>query len=457
VKIPTSTCSCSSRARATASSRFGFRPRSPKLYGSAVDWSYRTTPQEHLDGRAIYFPRGKTLGGSSSINAQMVLRGHRADQDSWQAPGWGSADVEEAYHRSEPLFPREQLRDPSPLSVAFVESAAAVGHARSTDLNGPDNEGVGLVPVSQRRGRRWSVADGYLRSAMRRPNLTVITNAHARRLVFEGRRALGVTYRADGRDQDALAGREVILSGGAINSPQLLLLSGVGPRAQLEQVGIDVAHDLPGVGRNLRDHIANGVFCRTRDAATLFSAESFRHLARWLLRRRGPLCSNVGEAAAFIRTRPELQGPDLELIFLPVLFVDEGLSKPPEDGLTIAAVALQPGSVGEVRLGSPDPNTLPSSIRATCPTQTMHACSSRASTTLAGSRPRSRSLGTWSRSSSRVRERARTTSCSHTCGRSRRRSTTPWARVGSVPTSWPSSTPSCGCGDSSGFALSTPR
>ena len=194
---------------------------------------------------------------------------------------------------------------------------------------------------------------------MRRPNLTVATNAQATRVVFDASRAVGVSYRLDGRGHEAAAAREVILSGGAINSPQLLLLSGIGPREPLEQVGIDLVHDLPGVGRNLRDHIANGLFCRTRDAVTLFSAESTRHLARWLVRRRGPLCSNVAEAAAFVRTRPDLPGPDLELIFAPVLFVDEGLSPPPEDGFTIAAVALQPGSVGEVRLRSADPDDPP--------------------------------------------------------------------------------------------------
>ena len=154
-----------------------------KLYGSAVDWSYRTTPQEQLDGREIYIPRGKTLGGSSSINAQMVLRGHRLDQDEWRELGWTSVDVEDAYRRSEASFPRAPLRNPSLLTEAFVAAAEAAGHRRSPDLNGPDNEGVGLVPVSQRRGRRWSVADGYLRPALRRPNLTVATNAQATRVV----------------------------------------------------------------------------------------------------------------------------------------------------------------------------------------------------------------------------------------------------------------------------------
>jgi choline dehydrogenase len=325
-----------------------------KLYGSVRDWSYRTVPQPGLDDREIYVPLGKTLGGSSSINAQMVLRGHAADQEAWRVPGWSSSDLAHAYARTEGVFPREPLREPSPLTHAFVAAAEASGIRRSADLNAPDNSGVGLVPVSQRRGRRWSVADGYLRPALRRPNLTVATNAEATRILLEHGRAVGVVYRLERREEEALARREVIVSAGAINSPRLLQLSGIGPRETLERVGVEVAHDLPGVGRNLRDHLANGIFCRSRDAVTLYSAESARNLARWLLRRSGPLCSNVGEAAAFVRTRPELPGPDLELIFAPVLFVDEGLRPPPEEGFTIAAVALQPRSVGEVTLRSAD-------------------------------------------------------------------------------------------------------
>jgi choline dehydrogenase len=330
-----------------------------KLYGSAVDWGYRTVPQENLDGREIYVPLGKTLGGSSSINAQMVLRGHAADQEAWQAPGWGWPEAEQAYACSSAAFAREPLRDPSPLTHAFVAAAEALGIPPSADLNAPDNSGVGLVPVSQRRGRRWSVADGYLRPALRRPNLTVATGARAARILIDRGRAAGVAYRLDGREEEARARRDVIVSCGTINSPQLLLLSGIGPREAIEGVGLELVHELPGVGRNLRDHLANGIFCRTHDAVTLFTAESRRNLVRWLVRRRGPLCSNVGEAVAFVRTRPELAAPDLELLFAPVLFVDEGLSPPPEDGVTIAAVALQPGSVGEVSLRSADPNDPP--------------------------------------------------------------------------------------------------
>ena len=325
-----------------------------KLYKSEVDWGYSTAPQAGLDGREIFFPRGKTLGGSSSISAMMVLRGHRGDYP-W-GPGWGWDAVEPYYRRSvEGPFPSAELLEPSPLTTAFVEAAVAAGLRHRENLNDPDNEGVGFVPVSQRKGRRWSTADGYLRPALRRPNLTVATQAHVTRVLVEDGRAVGVDYRLGEREEEARAEREVILCGGAINSPHLLLLSGIGPRHVLETAGIDVVHELPGVGRNLQDHLANGILARTTGAKTLYTAESYRNLVRFLARRRGPLTSNVAEGAAFVRSRAELQGPDLELVFAPVLYEEEGLVPPSEDGITLAAVLLQPRSFGTVQLRSADP------------------------------------------------------------------------------------------------------
>ncbi len=331
-----------------------------ELFRSKIDWAYETEPQAALDGRAVFFPRGRTLGGSTAMNAMMVLRGHRADQDAWGVPGWGWEDIEPAYARSVACFPAEAQRDHSPLTDSFLDAAAVVGLLRRNDLNDPDNEGVGLVPVSQRRGRRFSAADGYLRPAMRRPNLTVVTGARVTRVVVEGGTAVGVAFRVDGREEEARAGREVILAAGAVGSPKLLLLSGIGAREQLAHRGIDVAVDSPGVGRNLRDHVANGILLRTRGASTLRTAASPRHVLNWVARGRGPLSSNVAEAAAFVRSDPDLLAPDLELIFAPVLFEEEGLQRPSEDGVTIASVALQPASVGEVRLRSSDPLVPPS-------------------------------------------------------------------------------------------------
>lgn len=326
-----------------------------KLFDSSVDWGYRTAPQAGLGGREVFFPRGKVVGGTSSINAMMVLRGRPADQDAWGLPGWSWADVEPAYVRSAAgPFPLGVQRQPHPLTLAFVEAAVVAGIPRSTDLNGSGDEGVGLVPVSTRRGRRWSVADGYLRPALRRPNLTLVTGAHACRLLLDGGRAHGVAYRSGGTDEEARAAREVVLAAGAIDTPKLLLLSGVGPRDALDDVGIELVHDAPAVGRHLQDHLANGILVATEGIETLFTAERYRHLATWLVRRRGPLSSNVAEAAAFLRLDSSSGGPDLELIFAPVPFEEEGLQRPSRHGFTIATVALQPLSVGEVRLRSAD-------------------------------------------------------------------------------------------------------
>jgi choline dehydrogenase len=337
-----------------------------KLYRSEVDWGDSTIPQAGLDGREIVFPRGRALGGTAAINAMMVLRGHPADYDAWAAAGcrgWGWADVEPAFARSTQdeagPFPLAELRSRHVLTEAFVHSAQAAGIPLSDDLNGAETAGVGFVPVSQRRGRRFSVLDGYLRPALRRPNLTVVTDALVTRVLVEQGRARGVAFRLDGAgpeaEEEALAEREVVLAAGTVGTPHLLQLSGIGPRAPLEAAGVALVHELPGVGANLLDHLAGGLFALTRGADTLASAESLPNLLNWALRGRGPLTSNVGEAAAFVRTRPDLPAPDLELIFAPVLFEEEGLKQPTEDGLTLAVVLLRPQSTGTVTLRSADP------------------------------------------------------------------------------------------------------
>ena len=338
-----------------------------KLYRSAVDWGDSTVPQLELDGREIVFPRGRALGGSAVINAMMVLRGHPADYDAWAAdgcPGWSWVEAERAFRRSaqDGFFPRTDLRGRHALTEAFVHAAHSTGIPLNNDLNGADNAGVGFVPVSQRNGRRFSVVDGYLRPARRRPNLTVVTGALVTRVLVERGRARGVAYRLPSdasRDEEALAEREVVLSCGAIGTPHLLQLSGIGPREPLERAGVEVVRELDGVGANLRDHLAGGIFALTRGADTLASAESFRNLLTWALFGRGPLTSNVGEAAAFVRTSAHLAAPDLELLFAPVLFEEEGLKQPTEDGLTLAVVLLQPKSSGTVTLRSSDPLELP--------------------------------------------------------------------------------------------------
>lgn len=334
-----------------------------RLYRTEVDWGLATVPQPELDGRKLVFPLGRMLGGSSSMNAMIVARGHRLDYDEWNAvaPGWSWDDVLPYYERSaRGPFPLAELRDPSPLTDAFVAAAQVAGIRPCADLNGPDNEGVAVVPVSQRRGQRFSAADGYLAPARRRPNLTVQTGALVTRVLLHGSRAIGVSVRVSGSEEEVLAKRGVIVAAGAVHSPHVLQLSGVGPREVLEAAGIGVAHELPGVGEGLRDHVSSGIVVRTRPGVeTLTSAADFRNVLRWLAFRRGPLTSNVAEAVAFVRSTPDLPAPDLELVFAPVPFEEEGLAEPTEHGITVGVVQLQPRSIGSVRALSADPLVAP--------------------------------------------------------------------------------------------------
>jgi choline dehydrogenase len=336
-----------------------------KLYRTEVDWGDSTTPQPALDGREVVFPRGRMLGGTAAMNAMMVLRGHRADYDGWAAAGctgWSWDDVEPLFARSAAgAFPLAELPDRHVLAEAFVHAAQAVGIPLAADLNGEDNEGVGFVPVSQRRGRRFSVLEGYYASARRRPNLTVVTGALVTRVLIEDGRAVGVAFRPDGDEleDEAQCAREVVVCAGAVGTPHLLQLSGIGPRGPLEAAGVDVVHENPSVGANLLDHLANGLLVRTRGVETLASAESVPNLVRWALLGRGPLTSNLGEAVAFVRSRPGLAVPDLELLLAPVLFEEEGLKPPSEHGLTLAVVLLEPRSSGTVLLRSSDARVPP--------------------------------------------------------------------------------------------------
>ena len=346
-----------------------------KLFRTAADWNYRTAAETGLDGRELYWPRGKLLGGSSSINAQMWVRGHPADYDGWAAAGnegWGFADVLAHFRRLED-FARtptpwrgvggpqriEDLRDPNPTSLAFVRAAVAAGIPDNPDVNGEKNEGVGLTQVTQRRGRRWSAADAYLRPARRRRNLAIRTGAYAVRVLFDGRRATGVEYIQNGERFVAHAAREVILAAGAVNSPQLLLLSGVGPAEALGNHGIPVVADVPGVGRNLQDHLAVVIVVECRRPVTLVAADSFGKFLRWLLFRRGMLTSNVGEACALVKLGLGASAPDIELIFAPAPYIDHGFVKESRHALTVGVILLQPESVGAITLRSADPFMAP--------------------------------------------------------------------------------------------------
>jgi choline dehydrogenase len=330
-----------------------------KLFKSKFDWGYETVPQEGLNGRRIYFPRGKVLGGSSAMNAMMWVPGDRTDFDSWPE-GWRWENLQPYLRRVEDeACSITELADPNPMSRAFLKSAAEAGVAEPGDLRPESLEGASLVRVTQRRGLRSNAADNYLKPAKGRPNLTVLTEAQAIGITFEGLRAAGVRYRRKEQEDEVLAANEVILAAGAIGSPQILMVSGVGPADHLRERGVPVLFDLADVGQGLRDHpMAISLF----DASgkdSLYAAESPKQLLRLLLRRRGMLTSNVGEAAAFVRTDSGAQAPDLELIFGPVLYVEEGLVPPPAHGFSIAAVCLQPRSRGSVRLRSADPTEAP--------------------------------------------------------------------------------------------------
>jgi choline dehydrogenase len=333
-----------------------------KLFKSEVDWDYTTTPQAGLGGRRIYWPRGKTLGGSSSTNAMMAIPGHRSDYDGWADlgnAGWSFEELAPHFDRVYETLAVEELRDPNPLTHAFIEAAVQSGIPRSTKLGPADLEGVRQTPVTQRRGRRWSAADGYLRPVLRRPHLTVATSAQVTRVLFEGQRAVGIAYRDGGDEKVVRCARELILCGGAVNSPQLLLLSGVGPLDELARHQIKPVHELPGVGLNLHDHPVVTCLVEAVHPTTLYAAETAGNLARYLLLRRGMLTSNGPEAAAFVHSRPGLPAPDLELMFAPGLFQNEGLTPASAHGFTIMAIALQPHSAGSVRLRSADPLAKP--------------------------------------------------------------------------------------------------
>ena len=333
-----------------------------KLFRGDMDWNYRTEPQKELDGREIYWPRGKVLGGSSSMNAMMWVRGFAADYDEWgDAAGeqWNYANVEPYFRRIEsgPLSITRQ-RSPRSSTAAWLAAVQECGH-RLEEPNQAAPEGFCETRVTQRRGARWSTADAYLRPALKRPNLTLITEATATKVVFDGARAVGMEFDKGGARQVVRARREVILCGGAVNTPQLLMLSGIGDRDQLAEHGIDVVAHAPDVGTNLLDHLVVPLgFDVPNDS--LFAAEKPFELLSYFIRRRGMLTSNVGEAYGFVKSRPELELPDLELIFAPAPYFDEGIGDPYHGhAVVLATVLLKPYSTGTITLRSSDPADKP--------------------------------------------------------------------------------------------------
>ena len=335
-----------------------------ELFESKVDWAYRTVNQPKLGGRRIYWSRGRMLGGSSSINAMMWVTGFAADYEEWGAaagPEWGPEAVATTLRRIEAFTAAadgtehgsggpvrvERQRSPHPLTARFLQACAALGM--------PGVE----TAVTQHEGRRWSAADAYLKPARSRPNLVVHTGALATRVLFHDRRATGVRYLDGRRVGSVVARREVILCGGAVNTPQLLMLSGVGPADHLKRRGVKLVADVPEVGLNLRDHLAAGIVVRTKNTKSLISGRTPAGFARYLARHEGPLTSNVGEAYLFTRSEDGLAEPDVEVLFAPVAFLDEGLTRPKEHGYTISAVLQKPRSHGTITLATLDPTAAP--------------------------------------------------------------------------------------------------
>jgi choline dehydrogenase len=350
----------------------------PKQFHTKLDWDYETEPEPHVDGRRLYVPRGKSLGGSSSMNAMLYVRGSPLDYDGWEAqgaPGWGYRSVLPYFTRSEdnargasqfhgsggPLRVSEQ-RSPRPLNRRFLSAAAAAGIPTISDYNGPEQDGASMFQVTQRNGRRFSAADAFLRPALQRPNLKLAKRATVLGVQLEGDRAVGVRVRR-GRGEELIgATREVLLCAGAINSPQLLLLSGIGAGDELRAVGVTPRHELAGVGRNLQDHPFVTLIWEVSDRNTLYGAEKPKALAEWVLRRSGLLSSTVAEVVAFVRTRGGLPAADVQYHMGAAYYEDHGAETYDGHCMVIAPVLVAPQARGQVWLRSGDPLAKPAIV-----------------------------------------------------------------------------------------------
>jgi len=340
-----------------------------------VNWAYETEPQAGLNLRRMYWPRGKVLGGSSSINAMVYIRGQAEDYDRWAelgSTGWDFESLLPYFLKSQnqqrgqsrlhatggPLSVQD-LRFVNPLSRVFLEAAQQLGYPLNDDFNGPKQEGFGVYQVTQRNGMRCSSATAFLKPAIGRPNLEVRTHTLAEKLIFEGTRAIGVTVSGKGQRQNCY-GNEIVLSGGAINSPQLLMLSGVGPADHLRATGIEVVHDLPGVGQNLQDHLDICTLISSHDHATYDKTSRVLAGLRYVFGKRGPATSNLAEGGGFVGSKLAVDGrPDIQFHFVPAMLDNHGRNILPGRGMTIHACPLRPYSRGEIRLKSADPAGAP--------------------------------------------------------------------------------------------------
>jgi choline dehydrogenase len=343
-----------------------------QLAATDVDWDYHSAPEAHCDGRRISLPRGRVLGGSSSINAMVYIRGNSRDYDEWGVPGWAWADLLPYFVKSEdnergaselhgaggPLAVSES-RSKNRIAAAFVDAGEQAGLVRNPDFNGPEQDGVGIYQVTQRGGMRASAAVSYLHPAMERPNLTVMPYMHAERLIFDGNRAVGVVASRLGEAQELRAEREVILSGGAYNSPQLLMLSGIGPAEHLTMREVEVLLDQPAVGENLSDHPATQLGWTTPEPESLLLALEPAALEEFEATQTGPFTSNLAESGGFARVGEGVPAPDIQFHVAPVHIVEEGMRDPEAHGVWVSPCLLTPQSRGDVRLASADPMAKP--------------------------------------------------------------------------------------------------
>ena len=342
-----------------------------RLFKTDVDWQYYTQPEKELNNRRIYWPRGKVIGGSGSINAMIYIRGHAWDYDHWAELGneeWAYEDVLPYFKKSENqtrgadpfhhvggLMNVTDPRHPNELSLAFVESCVQAGYVKNYDFNGAQFDGFGLYQVTQDNVSRVSTAVAFLRPAQSRKNLTIETFAQVQKINIKQQQAESVTYIQHGVQNTVAVNKEVILCGGAINSPQLLMLSGIGHAAHLQEMEIPVVNDLPGVGQNLQDHLAVAVTYACNKPVSIGDAESIKNRLKYIFGKRGPLTSNIGEAGDFFKTDNLVHIPDMQLIFAPVYYINHGFDLPDGDGFTIVPILLRPKSYGQITLASPDP------------------------------------------------------------------------------------------------------
>ncbi len=343
-----------------------------QLGATEVDWNYFSAPEELCDGRRISLPRGRVLGGSSSINAMVYIRGNRCDYDEWGVPGWSWADLfpyflkaednergASAWHGAGGPLPVSEGRSQNLMARAFVDAGEQAGLARNDDFNGPEQDGVGMYQVTQRGGMRASTAVAYLQPAIERENLTVMPHMLVRRVLFDGLRAVGVEASKLGEAQELRAEREVILCGGAYNSPQLLMLSGIGPAEHLALREVELLLERPHVGENLSDHPATQLVWTTPEPQSLLLALEPEALAQFEADQTGPFASNLAEAGGFARVGAGAQAPDVQFHFAPVHIVEEGLGDPQGHGVWVSPCILNPTARGSVRLASADPTAKP--------------------------------------------------------------------------------------------------